>query len=85
VLGFAPVEAFYILGGALAGWAVLVSFLGITRSGFPGSATAERAVAAISALLVLGAVGAAIVGALNEEESEEGESADQEAALVLPR
>ena len=77
-------EAFYILGSVLAAWAVLVSFLGITRSGFPGSATAERAVALISALLVLGAISAAIVGALNEEEHEEGEGADHEAALVLP-
>ena len=78
-------EAFYILGGVLAAWAVLVSFLGITRSGFPGSATAERAVALISVVLVLGAVGAAIVGALNESEHEEGEGAEHEAALVLPR
>ena len=78
-------EAFYIVGGVLAGWAVLVSFLGITRSGFPGSANAERAVALISVVLVLGAVGAAIVGALNESEHEEGEGAEHEAALVLPR
>jgi hypothetical protein len=78
------VEAFYIIGGVLAGWAVLVSFLGITRSGFPGSATAERAVALISAVLVLGAVGAAIIGALNESEHEEGGGSEHEAALVLP-
>lgn len=77
-------EAFYIAGGALAGWAVLVSFLGITRSGFPGSATAERAVALISAVLVVGAVGAAIVGAINESEHQEDEGAEHEAALVLP-
>jgi hypothetical protein len=78
------VEAFYIVGGVLAGWAVLVSFLGITRSGFPGSATAERAVALISAVLVIGAVGAAIVGAINESEHQEDEGAEHEAALVLP-
>jgi hypothetical protein len=78
------VEAFYIVGGVLAGWAVLVSFLGITRSGFPGSATAERAVALISAVLVIGAVGTAIVGAINESEHQEDEGAEHEAALVLP-
>lgn len=77
-------EVFYIVGGVLAGWAVLVSFLGITRSGFPGSATAERAVALISAVLVIGAVGAAIVGAINESEHQEDEGAEHEAALVLP-
>lgn len=76
-------EAFYVIGGMLAVWAVLVSFLGITRSDFPASATAERAVALISAVLVVGAVSAAIVGALNEEH-EEDEGADHEAALVLP-
>ena len=77
-------EAFYIVGGVLAGWAVLVSFLGITRSGFPGSATAERAVALISAVLVIGAVSAAIIGAINESEHQEDEGAEHEAALVLP-
>ncbi|HYI98451.1 MAG TPA: hypothetical protein VEX36_02065 [Thermoleophilaceae bacterium] len=78
-------EAFYIVGGVLAAWAVLVSFLGITRSDFPGSATAERAVALISFVLVLGAVGAAIVGAINESGHQEDDGAEHEAALVLPR
>jgi hypothetical protein len=77
-------EAFYIVGGVLAAWAVLVSFLGITRSGFPGSANAERAVALISAVLVIGAVGAAVIGAINESEHAEDEGAKHEAALVLP-
>jgi hypothetical protein len=78
------VEAFYVIGSALAVWALLVSFLGITRHGFPGSAGAERLVGAISALLVVGAVSAAIVGALNEEEHEETEG-EHETALILPR
>jgi hypothetical protein len=82
VLGFAPVEAFYILGSVLAGWALLVSFLGVVRTDFPGSATGERAVGVISVLLVAGAIGAAVIGAINEgEESEDG---GHETALVLP-
>ena len=63
-------EAFYVIGGALAVWALLVSFLGITRKTFPGSGMAERAIGAISAVLVVGAIGAAIVGSINEGSEE---------------
>ncbi|MGI8593111.1 MAG: hypothetical protein ACR2ML_01860 [Solirubrobacteraceae bacterium] len=51
---------FYLLGGLLAAWAVLVSAIGLTRPEFPGSGGAARAVYAISALLMIGAVGSAI-------------------------
>ena len=51
---------FYLLGGLFAAWAVLVSGIGLTRPEFPGSEGAARAVYAISALLMVGAVGAAI-------------------------
>ena len=50
---------FYLLGGLLAAWAVLLSAIGLTRPEFPGSGAA-RAVYAISALLVIGAAGSAI-------------------------
>jgi hypothetical protein len=83
VLGFALVEVFYIVGSTLAAWALLVSALGVLRKDFPTSATGERLVGAISAVLVLGAISAAIIGALNEEEHEEDEG-HSEAALVLP-
>jgi len=76
------VEAFYVIGGTLAVWAVVVSFLGITRKDFPASAVAERAVAVVSLVLVLGAISAAIVGALNEEEHEETEGSEH-AALTI--
>jgi hypothetical protein len=74
-------ETFYVVGGALAIWALLIAFLGITRKTFPGSATAERAIGGISALLVLGAIGAALVGSANESADEHG---DREAGEPSP-
>ncbi len=76
-------EVFYVVGGVLAGWALLVSLLGVVRKDFPTSALGERLVALISIVLVVGAVSAAIIGAMNEEEHEETEG-HEEAALVLP-
>jgi hypothetical protein len=75
-------NAFHVLGGLLAVWALVVSFLGVTREGFPGSKAGERLVSAISVLLVVMAISAALItsAAEEEEESEGGE----EAALVLP-
>ena len=55
--------AFYIAVGALAAWAVLVSFVGITRPDFPGAQGGRNAVIAISALLVLGATSTAVITA----------------------
>ncbi|HEX2016427.1 MAG TPA: hypothetical protein VGN69_07010 [Solirubrobacteraceae bacterium] len=52
---------FYVAGGLLAGWAVLVSVLGMRRADFPGSRAGARAVMAISALLVIGAASMAVV------------------------
>jgi plastocyanin len=52
---------FYIAGGVLVAWALFVSLgLGLRVSGFPGSAAAERVVMAVTALLVLGAISAAV-------------------------
>lgn len=76
-------NAFHILGGVLALWALLVSFLGITRENFPGSKSAERAVAAISVVLVLSAIGSAIITAAEERKEREHES-EEHAALVRP-
>jgi hypothetical protein len=77
------VTGFYVIGSCLAAWAVLLAVLGVTRENFPGSPGAERAVGVISALLVLGAIGAAIYGGATHEEHEEDEGGE-EAALVLP-
>jgi hypothetical protein len=76
------VNAFHVLGGLLAVWALLVSFLGITREGFPEGRGQERLVAAISIILAAGAIGSAIYTGATEEE-EEPEHEGEQAALVL--
>lgn len=73
-----------MLGGVLAGWALLVSLLGVVREDFPASALGERLVASISILLVAGAIGAAVIGAASEEDEEGEGGGHEEAALVLP-
>jgi len=75
-------NAFHVLGGLLAVWALLVSFLGVTRESFPGSKSSERLVGAISIVLVLAAISAGIITSATEEEEEH--EGGEEAALVLP-
>ena len=52
--------AFYVSGLALAIWAVLLTFIGMSRPSFPGSKGTSRAVMAFTGVLVL-AVAAATV------------------------
>jgi hypothetical protein len=53
---------FYIAGGALVVWAVILSMaLGMRRPEFPGSAMGERVVIAITIVLVLAAASMAVV------------------------
>jgi plastocyanin len=53
---------FYIAGGVLVAWALLVSLgLGMRRPDFPGGQGGERLVLAISAVLVLATVAMAVV------------------------
>ena len=55
---------FFIAGGALAAWAVFISMaVGIRRADFPRSAGGQRAVIAISVLLVAGAMSTAVITA----------------------
>jgi hypothetical protein len=75
------VNAFYVCGGVLVGWAVLVSLLGITREDFPRTDGSARLVSAISVILVAAAIGSAIYTSATEDEDEGGGEA---AALVLP-
>jgi hypothetical protein len=72
------VNAFHVFGALFAAWAVIVSFVGITREEFPASATAARTVGAVSVLLAIATVASAIISSANEEH-EGGE----EQALVL--
>ncbi|MCA1689329.1 MAG: cupredoxin domain-containing protein [Actinobacteria bacterium] len=57
--------AFYIAGGALAGWAVLVGVFGFTHPDFPGSAGRARVLMGISLVLMLSAVSAAAITGSN--------------------
>ncbi len=77
-------NAFHVVGGLLAAWAVLVSFLGITREGFPTTDLAERVVSLVSILLVIGAIGTAVYTGANERDEEETPEG-QESALLAPR
>ncbi len=52
---------FYILGGVLVVWAVIVAGIGLSRPQFPGSARAERGVIGLTGVLVVLALGAAIL------------------------
>jgi len=67
------VNAFHVCGALCAAWALLVSFLGITRENFPGSDARFRVVAAVSVILAIAAIGSAIyTGATEDGEEEEG-------------
>jgi hypothetical protein len=55
---------FFVAGGLLVVWALVVSLgLGLRKPNFPGSAQGERAVIAISAVLVLAAISTAVITA----------------------
>ena len=51
---------FYLAGGVLAAWAVLLAGIGLTRPAFPYNDRGARGVMAISFVLVVIAIGAAI-------------------------
>ena len=79
-------NAFHVFGGLLAIWALIVSFLGITRENWPSKKGVERGVIAISITLVLCAIGSAVLTAVaerNEEEEKEHEGSEEH-GLVLP-
>lgn len=53
---------YYIAGGLLVSWALIVSLgLGLRRPDFPGNAAGQRAVLAITAVLVLATVSTAVI------------------------
>jgi len=52
---------FYVTGGALVVFAIIVSAIGITRASFPGSKGAARGVMALGALLVACTMAAAVI------------------------
>ncbi len=63
-------NAFHVIGGLAAIWAVVVAVIGIKKEDFPGGA--EKIVGAISVLLVVGTISAALITSANEEEEHGG-------------
>jgi plastocyanin len=61
---------FYIAGGLLAAWAVLLAIYSIRHPSFPSSKGGRRGVIGVSFLLVLGATSMAVVTAGEEPGSE---------------
>jgi hypothetical protein len=51
---------FYLAGGGPAVWAVVLSAIGLTRPKFPGNASGQRGVIAISFVLVVIAIAMAV-------------------------
>jgi hypothetical protein len=74
------VNAFHVCGIILALWALLVTFIGVTRENFPATDGAARAVAAISILLTVAAIGSGIYTAATEEH--EGGEVEQTSQLL---
>ena len=52
---------FYIFGGLLAVWAVVLSGIGMSQASFPATVTAKRGVIALTALLMVGAMATAVI------------------------
>ena len=63
-------NAFHVMGGLTAIWAVVVAIIGIKKEDFPGGA--EKIVGAISVLLVVSAISAAVITSANEEDEHGG-------------
>jgi hypothetical protein len=72
---------FYVAGGLLAGWAVLLDLTGLTYPDFPGTAGRARLVMLTTGLLVAATLTAAVVTA-GEEGEVEGPSSGAAAAAT---
>ncbi len=83
VIASSGLNAFHVIGGLTAVWALVVSFVGIKREGFPATRRSEIVVALVSITMFVLAVGSAIYTSLHEEE--EGEDPAGPTALVPPR
>jgi Mn2+/Fe2+ NRAMP family transporter len=63
-------NAFHVIGGIAAIWAVLVAVVGIRKEDFPGGL--EKVVGAISILIVIATISAALITSANEEDEHGG-------------
>jgi hypothetical protein len=76
------VEVYYVIGSAMAACALLVSLIGVVRKDFPKSRNAEIAVGAIFVTLVIATISAAVIGAIGNQEHDEGEDHAAVPALI---
>ena len=73
--------AYYIAGGLLVAWALIVSvLLGLRKPDFPGNAGGQRVVMAITAVLVIAAASTAVITSGSPAKGEEASVASQSAA-----
>ena len=63
---------FYVLGGAAAVWAVVLTALGLTNARFPGNRGGQRIVILISVALVALAIGSAVTTTKTEKTEQPG-------------
>jgi plastocyanin len=71
---------FYIAGGLLVAWALFVSLgLGARRPDFPGNLQGQRAVMAITAVLVLGALSTAVITSGGKKDTAQAAATPQSA------
>jgi plastocyanin len=78
VIAAAPSKVpFYVAGGLLAGWAVLLGLLGLSHPDFPGSEGRARLVVLTTGVLVAATLTAAVLTA-----GEEGEGAASESGAA---
>jgi plastocyanin len=70
------VNAFHVMGGLFAVWAVTLTAIGIRREDFPRPGLQTVAVGTISVLLAASAIGSGIVTSALEEEDEKEEEGD---------
>lgn len=68
------INAFHIVGGALALWAVVISALGVLNHDFPPKGL-EKVIMGVSAILVAGAIASAIAVSGEEKPKSGGEKA----------
>lgn len=55
--------AFYIFGGLLAAWAVVLSGIGMSSATFPGTVGAKRGVIGLTVVLMAAAMATAVITA----------------------
>jgi plastocyanin len=65
---------FYICGALFAAWAVVLAFLGLSRSSFPGNRTGQLAVIGITVVLAAAAIGTALGTASTEKPGNEAQA-----------